>query len=122
MRIPAASPGSRFGFLLALGILLAAAPCARAGDRPDGAAGMRVYRDPATGAFVAPPAVPAPDATSPGTGQSLGVRRFVEVPGTTQAGGVTVDLQGAFQSEVTATVDAGGHVSTRCADSAPAGR
>lgn len=120
MRTPAASPASRFGFLLALGILLAAAPTARAGDAADGAAGMRVYRDPASGAFVPPPAVPAPAATA--SGQSLGVRRFVEVPGTTPAGGVTVDLQGAFQSEVTATVDAGGHVSTRCADSAPAAR
>ena len=48
-------------------------------------------------------------------------RRFVEVPGTSPAGGVTVDLQGAFQSEVTATVDADGHVATRCAD-APAAR
>jgi len=81
---------------------------------------MRVYRDPATGAFVPPPAAPAPAATPAGS-QPLGVRRFVEVPGTSPAGGVTVDLQGAFQSEVTATVDRDGHVATRCAD-APAVR
>ncbi len=76
---------------------------------------MRVYRDPATGAFVPPPTAAVPAApTPPPTAQSLGTRRLVEMPGTSRAGGVTIDLQGAFQSEVTATVGADGHVAAGC--------
>src|SRR5262249_30566801 len=119
-RTPAASFVRRLALTLALGALLAPLSFACAEDAPTGAAGMRVYRDPATGAFVPPPAAPAPAATPAGS-QPLGARRLVEVPGPSPAGGVTVDLQGAFQSEVTATVDADGHVATRCAD-APAAR
>ncbi|HEY2387848.1 MAG TPA: hypothetical protein VGK30_12865 [Candidatus Binatia bacterium] len=120
MRTPAASSVRRLALTLALGAFLASVPSARAGDAPAGVAGMRVYRDPATGAFVPPPAAPAPAATPAGA-QPLGARRFVEVQGTSPAGGVTVDLQGAFQSEVTATVDPAGRVTTHCADT-PAAR
>jgi hypothetical protein len=121
MRTPAASFVRLLALTLALGALLAPLSVARAQnvlDAPAGAAGMRVYRDPATGAFVAPPAAPA---ATPAGSQPLGARRFVEVPGTSPAGGVTLDLQGAFQAEVTATVDADGHVATHCAD-APSAR
>jgi len=83
---------------------------------------MRVYRDPATGAFVPSPVAP-PGAESPAadtTSQPLGgTHHFVEVPGRTSAGGVIVDLQGAFQSEVTATVGADGRVVTHCHQAEP---
>jgi len=111
---------------IVLGVLLASGAYAGADDAPaSGAAGMRVYRDPATGAFVPPPlGTTAPDTTTPDTaGHALGgARRLVETPGTSAAGGVTMDLQGAFQSEIAATVDADGHTRTGCVETEPASR
>lgn len=100
---------------VALGATLFAAAAAYAGD----AAGMRVYRDPATGEFIAPPPdapdadrTVAPDAAARALSTAPGA--LVEEPGTSPAGGVTLDLQGRFQSDESATIDATGAVRTRC--------
>lgn len=122
------TPAALFPFplsMIVLGVFLATGAYAGADDAAaTGAAGMRVYRDPATGAFVPPPpGTTALDTTTADTaGHALGARRLVETPGTSAAGGVTIDLQGAFQSEITATVDADGHARTRCVETEPASR
>ncbi len=84
-----------------------------------GAAGMRVYRDPATGEFTAPPGDDGADTLSAETAARKRVlegapRELVEEPGASAAGGVTMDLQGRFQSDQTATIDADGTVHTHC--------
>jgi hypothetical protein len=79
------------------------------------AAGMRVYVDPETGEFRPPPPdllpqlLPdaAPDAAPP-------VQVIPEVPGTTRAGGVKLDLGGRFQAAVVAKSGPGGSVTTQC--------
>ena len=83
-------------------------------------AGMRVFRDPATGAFTAPPtttgtadALSAVDATR-ARALETAPSELVEEPGTSPAGGVTLDLRGRFQSDQSATVDANGALHTRC--------
>lgn len=115
MRIASAHTARRIVFpALALATVLA---CGVAGaDEPDAGA-MRVYRDPVTGAFVAPPA----STTLPTATRALGTsaQGLVETPGTSAAGGVTMDLRGTFQSAVTATVDADGHVGTSCHTQSP---
>lgn len=81
-----------------------------------GGAGMRVYRDPVTGEFTAPP----PGTALPPAAHSFGTAtpQLIESPGTSPAGGMTIDLQGAFQSSITATAD-GGSVRTGCHSDAP---
>jgi hypothetical protein len=39
---------------------------------------------------------------------------LVEQPGSSAAGGVTIDLRGRYRSSESATVDASGRVHTRC--------
>ena len=78
----------------------------------DPAPGMRVYRDPVTGAFTSPPAS-ASEAPATPSGARAAAPILVETPGTSAAGGVMIDLGGAFQSSITATVDGGG-VRTDC--------
>ncbi|MBI3767155.1 MAG: hypothetical protein HY271_01540 [Deltaproteobacteria bacterium] len=134
MRTVAASATSRHLLatlaLTATLLIAASAGAGDAGEAPalDGGAavagasqpGMRVYRDPATGAFIAPPA----GATLSAATRALGAaaETLVETPGTSGAGGVMIDLRGSFQSAITATVDDGGRVGTRCRSSADAPR
>jgi hypothetical protein len=89
-----------------------------AADEANGA-GMRVYRDPATGAFTAPP----PGTALPPSARSLGTsaQGLVETPGTSAAGGVTINLGGRFQSAISATADDTGTVRTGCHTDASAG-
>jgi len=76
---------------------------------PAASSGLRAYRDPSTGAFTEPPAPgPAPNLAAP----SLAAPALAEInaPG----GGKMIQLQGAFQSDVKATVGAHG-VDVSCA-------
>lgn len=105
-------------------VLLVTAPAraddvARVAPTTSGAApdGMRVYRDPATGAFVAAPVAGTPPLAA-SRAFATSAQGLVETPGTSSAGGMTVDLGSSFQSAVTATVDANGHVRTDCGASA----
>jgi len=82
-------------------------------------AGMRVYRDPATGAFTAPPTDAASDALANERAVQRQAREsapaaLAEEPGTSAAGGVTMNLQGRFQSDTTATIGADGAVHLGC--------
>jgi len=87
------------------------------------AQGMVVHRDPATGKLGAPPsdptgrfgAPPSDAATSalPQAAPSSPVA-LPETPGTTPAGGVTVDLQGQLQSPMRATIGADGKAHVEC--------
>ncbi len=123
MRTSAAARGLVFVAALVVVLGTVVARGSSHADEPSaaGAEGMRVYRDPATGAFVPPPpGTTMPDMT--GARDSGAARALVETPGTSPAGGVMIDLQGAFQSTVTATVDAQGKVGTHCAETAPAPR
>ncbi len=136
MRIVAESDIRRIVSTIVAGVIVLAITAARAEDAPAACTSaatracgsettanappnaMRVYRDPATGAFPAPPAVtPLPPATH---ALSTSVENLVETPGTTAAGGVMIDLRGGFQSAITATVDDAGQVGTRCRSSADA--
>jgi len=101
-------------------LLLGSAPgfAQNAADQT-GAAGMRVYRDPATGAFTAPPTDAATDALANERAARRQARESAtgapaEEPGTSAAGGVTMDLQGRFQSDTTATIGADGAVHLGC--------
>ncbi len=87
---------------------------------------MRVYIDPETGEF----AVPAPEAAPPEAGPEAALQHqslstpsdeLVEVPGTTEAGGFTVELNGQFQRDLTVTPDADGKLSIRCVQDRNAG-
>ncbi len=93
------------------------------GAHADDAAGMRVYRDPATGEFTAPPAGAAAVPENAANGAALGTapRALVEERGSSAAGGVTIDLQGRFRSSESATVDETGRIHTRCHTDADGG-
>ncbi len=99
-----------FGSLLALSLhsLAAAEPPAR----------MHVYIDPETGEFGEPP----PEAATPEAPPQAALQlqspseELVEVPGTTAAGGFTLELNGQFQSPLTVTRDADGKISLRCGE------
>ncbi len=95
---------------------------------PSASPAMQVYLDPETGEFGVPP--PELEASSKPKGstkkaalksQSLSTapEELVEVPGTTEAGGFTVELNGQFQSFLTVTPDADGKISIRCGDEHP---
>jgi hypothetical protein len=88
-------------------------------DGSAGSAGMRIYRDPATGEFTSPP----PGVGMPRATRALGTSTegLVETPGTSDAGGVTIDLRGRFQSALSATMDATGAITTRCHSDTPNG-
>jgi hypothetical protein len=82
-----------------------------------GNAGLRVYRDPATGAFTAPPKTTGTaDALSTDSARALETAPgdLVEESGASAAGGVTMHLQGRFRAEESATVDADGSAHTHC--------
>ena len=66
---------------------------------PASASGLRVYRDPVTGAFTAPPA-PTPSVGPPGAAQTTAPAAFTEV--SAPGGGTMVRLNGAFTSDVRA--------------------
>lgn len=100
-----------------LGATLSIATVATAGDD----AGMRVYRDPATGEFTGPPDTPstdteaaAPEAAARARALPSAPSELIEEPGTSAAGGVTLDLEGRFRSEESATIDAAGTPRVRC--------
>ena len=66
--------------------------------------------DPATGKFgPPPPSTEPPSSERPGEEEPL-----VEEPGTTDAGGMTVDLKGRFRTNTKVTVDPAGKVRTPC--------
>ena len=117
-----------FASLLALSLhsLSAAEPQDANPATPQGAAGMRVYIDPETGEFGVPPPEAAPPEAGPDAAlqlQSLSTpsEELVEVPGTTEAGGFTLELNGQFQRDLTITPDADGKLSIRCAQDRNAG-
>ncbi len=87
---------------------------------------MRVYIDPETGEFGVPPPEAAPPEAGPDAAlqfKSLGTssEELVEVPGTTEAGGFTIELNGQFQRDLTVTPDADGKLSIGCAQDRNAG-
>ncbi len=106
------------GSLLALSLhsLSAAEPQDANPAAPQGAARMHVYIDPETGEFGEPPPEAAPPEAPPQAELQLQSEELVEVPGTTEAGGVTVELNGQFQSPLTVTRDADGKISLRCGE------
>ncbi len=83
---------------------------------PQGAAGMRVYMDPETGEFGVPPPDAGPEAALQLQPLSTPSEELVEVWGTTEAGGFTVELNGQFQKFLTVAPDTDGKISIRCAD------
>lgn len=87
-------------------------PSAQTAPAPERAAGMRVYKDPQTGKFIAPPTAPAlPPREGLVAPAPVDLQETVNtVPG----GGIKVDLQGRFRSHSIATKDAEGNVSIRC--------
>ncbi len=93
------------------------------GASADDGAGMRVYRDPATGEFTAPPpsAAVVPDAAGSAAALGSAPPALVEEPGSSAAGGVTIDLRGRFHSEESATIDEAGKIHTRCHTDADGG-
>ena len=90
----------------------AAAPAATSGASAP-APGMVVHRDPATGTLGVPP----PDAAPSAVPQAAPSSPFAlpETPGTTPAGGVTVDVQGHLDSPMWATIGADGKARVECA-------
>jgi hypothetical protein len=71
---------------------------------PEGAAGVRVYRDPQTGKFEVPTEYPsAEEQESLGRAFSTSSQGLLEVPSSVQGGGVKVDLRGRFRSPLVAT-------------------
>ena len=114
-REPATAVG--LAFLLGVGIVTLAR-----GEQPNVAAspGMDIYRDPATGKLGAPPpevVPPAPRAV-PATPPVV----LPETRGRTRAGGVKADLQGRFDSPMSATVGADGKVHVECGHPAADGK
>ncbi len=77
---------------------------------------MRVYIDPETGEFGVPPPEAGPEAALQLQSLSTPSEELVEVPGTTPAGGFTLELNGQFQRDLIVTRDADGKISTRCLD------
>lgn len=84
-------------------------------DSPaEAASGMRVYIDPQTGRFAPPPDAPPLPLPEPGGAQSQVLEGLVEVPGSSAAGGYTVNLRRRFGSAFVSTAGADGAVSTEC--------
>ena len=80
---------------------------------PEGAAGMKVYIDPKTGAILREPApgtVPLQLTPREQNALSTSHQGLVEVPSSVPGGGVKLDLQGRFQSPLFVTIDANGKV------------
>jgi hypothetical protein len=75
--------------------------------------GMKVYIDPQTGEFVSePPPNAGPLELSPAERNAFSSSHqgLIQVPGAVPGGGVKLDLQGRFQSPLTATVAPDGRV------------
>jgi hypothetical protein len=80
------------------------------------APGMKAFVDPQTGAFTREPAPgTAPLQLSPAERNAFSTSHegLVEVPSTVPGGGFRLDLQGRFQSPLTATVGPDGKVTTQ---------
>ena len=101
----------------------ASAPAATSGISAP-AQGMVVHRDPATGKLGPPPShptgtlgVPPPDAAPSAVPQAAPSSPVAlpETPGTTPAGGVTVDVQGHLDFPMRATIGADGKAHVECA-------
>ena len=77
---------------------------------PQGSPGLRVYVDPLTGEFSAPPpwAARPDEALAPQAAFSTSEEGLVETPSPVPGGGVVVNLRGRFRSPLTATLDADG--------------
>ena len=77
---------------------------------PQGSPGLRVYVDPVTGEFSAPPprAARPDEALAPQAAYSTSHEGLVETPSPVPGGGVMVDLQGRFRNPMTAMLDADG--------------
>jgi hypothetical protein len=82
---------------------VAAAPARPAAAAPAASAGLRVYRDPVTGAFTEPPAAAAPARAAQQAGAPAPLVETA-APG----GGTMIKLNGAFRSQVRARAGAGG--------------
>ena len=83
---------------------------------PGGAAGMMIYIDPQTGAILKEPAPgTVPLQLTPDLQKALSTSHqgLVEVPSPVPGGGVTVDLQGRFQSPLFDTIYADGKLKMR---------
>jgi hypothetical protein len=77
----------------------------------EGAAGMKIYRDPVTGELVDPPAeVEAQVSPPPDDALSTSSEGLVETLSPVPGGGVMVDLQRRFRSPLIATQDAEGKI------------
>jgi hypothetical protein len=89
------------------------APAETTPGTPEGAAAMRIYRDPQTGGKGAPPigAPSAEELESLESAFSTSSQGLVETPSPVQGGGVKVDLQGRFRSPLVATQGADGKCS-----------
>jgi hypothetical protein len=86
----------------------------------EGAAGMRIYRDPVTGELRDPPAeAPAQVSLPPYDALSTSSEGLVETPSPVPGGGVMVDLQGRFRSPLIATQDAEGKITIQHLPSGP---
>ena len=113
-----------------IGVVSASAWMTMAAERQSNAraaspAGLRVYINPETGEFEPPPATAGREAKlTAGLQETFSTTSndLVETVGTTEAGGVTVDLQGRFHSAATVTVGADGKVVTHCDASVPHAR
>jgi hypothetical protein len=85
------------------------------GEQPagavEGAAGMRIYRDPETGELGDPPAeAPAQVTLPPDDPLSTSSEGLVQTPSPVPGGGVMLHLQGRFRSPLIATQDAEGKI------------
>jgi lysophospholipase L1-like esterase len=86
-------------------------------DALESAGGMTIYVDSTSGAIAPPPSgsrtlrAPATDTAAFGSSSE----GLLEIPGTTPAGGIKLDLQGRFRSAVVAHTRADGTVAMECA-------
>lgn len=97
-------------------------PAAKPEAAPEGAAGLRVYVDPQTGAIrrePAPGTVPLPLSPQEQRAFSTSHEGLVEVPNPGPGGGVKVDLQGRFRSPLIGTIDANGKLWMQHLDETP---
>ena len=88
---------------------------------PQGSPGLRVYVDPVSGEFSAPPpwAARPDEAFAPQAAYSTSHEGLVETPSPVPGGGVMVDLQGRFRNPMTLMLDADGRTKmqhTSCLD------
>ncbi len=85
-----------------------------AGATSETSAGMRVYVDPSTGALTPEPSTQELGQRSASSAVSTSMQGLVEEPA--PGGGVMIDLQGRFQSEMRATITPENELRTECVD------